>query len=266
MVAGMDETLWHWTAADGLPYLTCELLGQWSHGFFTRQFSPRPPEVLTPLLAPGARPLRVKQVHGDRVLRSGEITPGSVVEEASPLAAERSTHPHADGTIADAAAQVAWVCTADCTPVLIGDRRSGRAAAVHAGWRGTAAAVVPKAIARLQEMGSALDDLVVALGPAISGDRYQVDHDVAAQTLAAIALSLDDAAALEAPPILPDEAPGKCRLDVRRVNQLQLERLGIPRDRVATAPHCTHRESDRFFSYRRDGTKTVQWSGIASAI
>lgn len=257
---------WQWRRWQGLSYLTCDLLEGWAHGFFTREFAPRSPEELTALLAPGARPLRVKQVHGDRVLRSGEIHGGAVLAEASTGASEQSTYPQADGTIADGTDQVAWVCTADCTPALIGDRRTGRVAAVHAGWRGTAAAVVPKAIARFQELGSQLEDVVVALGPAISGDRYQVAQPVAAQTLAALDLDLDVAAALAEPPILPDSEPGKCRLDVRRVNVLQLERLGIGRDRIAVAPHCTHSDPDRFFSYRRDGTKTVQWSGIASAI
>ncbi|MGL4500733.1 MAG: peptidoglycan editing factor PgeF, partial [Planktothrix sp.] len=32
---------WHWQTWDGLPYLTCSLLKDWQHGFFTRSFSPR---------------------------------------------------------------------------------------------------------------------------------------------------------------------------------------------------------------------------------
>ncbi len=32
--------------------------------------------------------------------------------------------------------QAVWVASADCTPVLIGDVKTGRVAALHAGWRG----------------------------------------------------------------------------------------------------------------------------------
>ncbi|PSN79984.1 laccase, partial [filamentous cyanobacterium CCP4] len=65
-------------------------------------------------------------------------------------------------------------------------------------------------------------------------------------------------------PLLADDAPGKVRLDVRQANARQLEQLGIGRDQVAIAPHCTFQEPDRFFSYRRTGEKQVQWSGIVS--
>ena len=68
----------------------------------------------------------------------------------------------------------------------------------------------------------------------------------------------------DCPAVLPDPEPGRARLDVRRVNALQLEHLGIAPEQVAIAPHCTHQEPDRFFSYRRAKEKKVQWSGIVS--
>jgi hypothetical protein len=63
---------------------------------------------------------------------------------------------------------------------------------------------------------------------------------------------------------LADPEPGRVRLDVRRVNLLQLEQMGIGDDQVAIAPHCTYQQPEHFFSYRRDGLKKVQWSGIVS--
>ncbi|MGL4879763.1 MAG: laccase domain-containing protein, partial [Waterburya sp.] len=48
-----------------------------------------------------------------------------------------------------------------------------------------------------------------------------------------------------------------------RVNQIQLEQLGINPENIAIAPYCTYQQSDLFFSYRRTGEKKVQWSGIA---
>jgi copper oxidase (laccase) domain-containing protein len=65
-------------------------------------------------------------------------------------------------------------------------------------------------------------------------------------------------------PLLADEQAGRVKLDVRRVNQLQLEQLGVNPDRIAVAPHCTYQQPDRFFSYRREKLKKVQWSGIVS--
>jgi copper oxidase (laccase) domain-containing protein len=56
------------------------------------------------------------------------------------------------------------------------------------------------------------------------------------------------------------------RLDVRRVNAIQLEQLGISAEKIAIAPYCTYQKPEHFFSYRRDKLKKVQWSGIVSKI
>ena len=109
------------------------------------------------------------------------------------------------------------------------------------------------------------------MGPAIAGEVYQVDVQVAAQVGASIIPSdspqeiLDTLQWLPNPPILPDQEDGKVRLDVRRVNELQLERMGISGEQVAIAPHCTYQQPEHFFSYRRDKEKKVQWSGIVSS-
>ena len=244
---------WHWQAVAGLSYLTCSLLSDWKHGFFTRQFHGRSPEDLSVLLDPQASAYRIKQVHGNRVLKTSEVAP-----------LDAPSRSEADGLLSEGPNQSIWVCSADCVPVLIGDRTTGRVAALHAGWRGTAARIVPRAIADLQERGSQLEDLCVALGPAISGAVYQVGLDVAEQMAASLE-GLDTIATLsegEHPVFLSDPDPERVRLDVRGVNWRQLQQLGMKTEQIAIAPDCTYQDPERFFSYRRDGLKSVQWSGI----
>jgi YfiH family protein len=157
--------------------------------------------------------------------------------------------------------------------VLIADEKTGQVAAVHAGWRGTASRIVPNAIARLLDSGSRLEHLRIAMGPAIAGEVYQVSETVAAEVGASI-VSAEKADTAESildilqqrpnSPILDDPKPGRVRLDVRRVNAIQLEQLGIHSEQVAIAPHCTYQQPEHFFSYRRDKLKKVQWSGIVS--
>jgi polyphenol oxidase len=165
------------------------------------------------------------------------------------------------------------VASADCNPVLIADRHSGQVAAVHAGWRGTAQKIVPVAVQRFIETGSSINDLVVAIGPAIEGKVYQVTNQTAAEVCLSILpelagiepdLIVDKALSLVNSPLLPDEQPGRVRLDVRQVNVLQLEQLGLKVEQVSIAPYCTFQEPDNFFSYRREKLKKVQWSGIIS--
>ncbi|MEB3178419.1 MAG: peptidoglycan editing factor PgeF [Nostocaceae cyanobacterium] len=261
---------WQWRSWEGLPYLSCSLLQPWSHGFFSQHFSPRQPAELTKVLHPEAETYRLKQVHGNKVLSPSEIIELVARSSTDGNGEDNTVFAEADGLISESSAQAVWVATADCTPVLIADVKTGQVSAIHAGWRGTAQKIVPQAIARLQARGSKLDDLRIAMGPAISGKVYQVSTQVAAEVGASI-LPQDEMetivnALIELPnsPLSPDPEPGKVRLDVRRVNALQLEKMGITTEQVAIAPHCTYLEPEKFFSYRRDNLKKVQWSGIVS--
>lgn len=265
---------WHWQHWQNQPYLTCSLLAPWSHGFFTQKFWPQVPDQLIAALQPEAQVYRIKQVHGCEVLTPSEVEQYQAAEfnraqfeSGDASSTESVPYAQADGMLTEAANQAVWVCSADCTPVLIADAVTNQVSAVHAGWRGTAQRIVPQAIQRLQEQGSQIENLLVAMGPAIAGDVYQVSTDVAAEVGATVATSDDPLAelmALENAPILPDPEPDKVRLDVRRVNALQLEQLGLQPEQIAIAPFCTYQQPDHFFSYRRSQQKKVQWSGIVS--
>jgi hypothetical protein len=265
---------WHWHTWEGLPYLTCSLLEPWAHGFFTSAFSPRSPVEIVGALQPDAQVYRVRQVHGNTVMTPSEI------DSATRGTKEEPERPPADGILTEQPQQAVWVCSADCTPVLIADAHTGQVAAVHAGWRGTAGRIVPNAIARLLNSGSSLENLRIAMGPAIAGEVYQVSETVAAEVGASI-VSLDKADTIQDKadtpqailhalqqlpnsPISDDPQPGRVRLDVRRVNELQLEQLGIHSEQIAIASYCTYQQPEHFFSYRRDKLKKVQWSGIVS--
>jgi YfiH family protein len=261
---------WHWQTWENLPYLTCSLLQDWEHGFFTSAFSPRLPGEIVNALQKEARVYRVRQVHGNTVLTPSEIESAMTENDKE---SEELEKPPADGILTEQPQQAVWVCTADCTPVLIADEKTGQVAAVHAGWRGTATRIVPNAIARLIDAGSRLGDLRIAMGPAITGEVYQVSESVAAEVGASIVSAdtaenpqaiIDKLQQLPNSPILDDPHPERVRLDVRRVNEIQLEQLGIQPEKIAIAPYCTYQVPEHFFSYRRNKLKKVQWSGIVS--
>ncbi|MBD2777112.1 peptidoglycan editing factor PgeF [Iningainema tapete] len=262
---------WHWQTWEELPYLTCSLLEPWNHGFFTQQFWPRYPVELTCVLEPEASVYRLKQVHGNAVLTAKEITL-KLTEGGDDVEGDGdSTLVLGDGLISDGAKQAVWVAAADCTPVLIADVKTGQVGAVHAGWRGTSLKIVPQAIAKMQKLGSKLEDLLIAMGPAIAGEVYQVSEQVAAEVGSTIVpynydekVMVESMLALPNSPVLEDPNSGRVRLDVRRVNALQMEKLGISGEQIAIAPYCTYQTPEYFFSYRREKQKKVQWSGIVS--
>lgn len=259
---------WRWQTWNGFPYLTCSLLEAFPHGFFTQQFAPRLPAELVQVLHPEAPAYRAHQVHGNGVVSPSEVE-AIAAQTTSP---EESGLAQADGLLTERSHQSVWVCSADCTPALVADCQTGQVAAVHAGWRGTAQKVLPETIARLLAQGSQLTDLRVALGPAIAGEVYQVSSTVAAEVVSSVIpidgndleSALTDLIQQAGSPVGTDPEPGRMRLDVRRVNVLQLEQLGLTPEQIAVSPHCTFQQPEYFFSYRRDRRKNVQWSGIVS--
>jgi hypothetical protein len=236
-------------------YLTCSLLESWKHGFFTRQFYPAKPQELVSFLDIHADVYHIKQIHGNQVWTTSELSPKNP-----------DSLSQGDGIVTSYPRQSVWVASADCTPVLIGDLKTGRVAAVHAGWRGTAKNILPITLERFLELGSRREDLLVALGPAIEGDVYQVAEEVAKEVGSSLFDDdvLKNLAQLLPCPIQTDLMLGKIKLDVRFVNFHQLRQWGLKLEQIAIAPYCTYKNEESFYSYRRTGQKQVQWSGIVS--
>ncbi|BAZ06264.1 peptidoglycan editing factor PgeF [Calothrix sp. NIES-3974] len=263
---------WHWRTWENKPYLACSILEKFPHGFFTQHFWQSPPQELTKAFASSMKAYRLKQVHGNRVLTPQQIHEN--LENGGEHVDDELDPPlvMGDGVMSDASVegQSVWVASADCTPALIGDIQTGQVTAIHAGWRGTAQKIIPVAIAMMQNHGSRLQDLRIALGPAIAGEVYQVSLETAMEVGATICPAKEPEEMMgmlmdgENPPLLPDPEVGKVRLDVRRINAMQMENMGISPEQIAIAPYCTYQNPEHFFSYRRQREKKVQWSGIAS--
>jgi purine-nucleoside/S-methyl-5'-thioadenosine phosphorylase / adenosine deaminase len=141
------------------------------------------------------------------------------------------------------------VTCADCYPLVLFDPVRGALALAHAGWRGTAAGVAAEAVRALAaEYGSRPEDLVVGVGPGICGGCYEVSSNVAAR--------FDEA-------FLRPSA-GRYQLDLAAANRAQLERSGVPPERIHRHGACT-RETPELPSHRRspDGSRFACIAAIA---
>ena len=68
---------------------------------------------------------------------------------------------------------------ADCTPVLFYDPVHHAAGLAHAGWRGTAAGIVPATVEAMRaHFGTTPDALWAGIGPAIGPEHYAVGAEV----------------------------------------------------------------------------------------
>ena len=238
-----------WVQAAGGPALACSALRPYAdHLFTTRgwalgsraQARDEDWESVAAALGAEARLARMRQVHGAAVVvrRSGE---------AARSAGEAL--PDADILISDDPSLALAIQTADCVPLLIGDRVTGAVAAAHAGWRGLAAGVPGVTVAALaRELGSAPADLIAAIGPSISAERYEVGQDVRGRFVAA-GFSDDDIERW----FRPGARPGHWWFDGARSAHDQLEAAGLRASSIHLSGLCTATYPDLFCSYRRDG-------------
>ncbi len=139
--------------------------------------------------------------------------------------------------------------TADCLPILLFEPEKGIVAAVHAGWRGTAARIAEKAVHKIIELGGRPENLTAGLGPCIDGRCYEVGADVA---------TVFQKEFLEWPEFLRVKSETKWLLDIVEANRRELIRVGVRPERIDCIGRidlCTHCRPDLFDSYRRDGEK-----------
>jgi YfiH family protein len=198
---------------DALPWLV--------HGFATR------------LAQPPAGIAVLKQVHSaDCVLgegRRGHLGQGDALLENTP-------------------GSLVGVKTADCVPILLVDEQHRAVAAVHAGWRGTAAQIVRNAAEEMgRHFGTRPADLHAAIGPSIGACCYEVGPEVACHF----------------------GQEGRCHIDLCEANRKQLNRAGVSPGRIYEAGLCTMCMAEQFHSYRRDRAgagRMLSFAGVRQAV
>jgi YfiH family protein len=240
-----------WVQPASAPALVCRpLLAIADHLFTTRGWtlgSAQPAsdrkawdEVAHALKVNGSHLVRVHQVHGAAVA----------------IARNAGRKPDADVIITDRSDLGLAVQTADCVPLLIGDRRTGAVAAAHAGWRGLAARVPGAAVKALaREFGSDAADLTAAIGPSIGACCYEIGIDVRDSFRAAFSTGQWEAW------FRAGQRADKWLFDMWASTRAQLEEAGLPPDQIFVAGLCTASHPDVFCSYRRDGSPAGRMAG-----
>ena len=200
--------------------------------------------------------LRLKQVHGAEIV---------VARRGAP----RPVRPDADALISDDPDAALAILAADCVPLLMADAQSGAVAAVHAGWRGTAARVAVAALESLaREFGTRPEDVTVAIGPAIGPCCYEVGTElVDAFAAAGHARHLIDRWFLVPPPRRgdPPRTHNTLHLDVPGANRDQLLLAGVAEDRIFAAGLCTAMHLDVLTSYRVEKAAALRLAAVIRA-
>lgn len=168
-----------------------------------------------------------------------------------------------DGLVTDEKKLALVTSYADCVPLYFVDRKNHAIGLAHSGWRGTAAGMGACMADRMRrEFGSRPEDLIVAVGPSICRDCYEVSGEVA-EVFAK--LFADDGALIDEIArsgyrsgydrrnvcvTEPGKKAGKYQLDLWLANLLILRRTGIPLENMAVTDICTCHNPEYLFSHR----------------
>ena len=143
---------------------------------------------------------------------------------------------------------------ADCTPLMLYDPVKKVIAVAHGGWKGTAAMIAAKTVAKMQEVyGTSPQDCLAAIGPAIGPCCYEVGENVQ-EIVRTVFPALSDKLLL----VKGD----KVHLDLWQANKLQLLAAGLQEEKIDCAETCTQCNADLFYSYRADNGQTGRIAAV----
>ncbi len=164
-----------------------------------------------------------RQVHGS-----------SIYEASSPIITEGY-----DSLITNKPNVFLVISIADCTPVLIYDTKNKAVAAIHAGWRGTAAEIVKHTLQKMKETyGTNGSDCKAYIGACIGYDSFETGEDAAQHFDTAFKRF--------------DMQKQKWFVDLKPANKKQLLDFGVSSENIEVSPYCTVKDEKLFFSHRRD--------------
>jgi YfiH family protein len=180
----------------------------------------------------------IRQVHGNHVA----IARDASFENGS----------QADAIVSDDASAYLLVRVADCVPILLSTPDGKAVAAVHAGWRGVVAEVVPAAVRSLAGLAEIpLQQIIAAIGPCITHKFFEVGPEVVTQFVALFGQS----------PRWADR-----HVDLPEAVATQLRSCGISNAQIDRTDRCTARDRDEFFSHRRDHGVTGRMAAVIAPV
>jgi len=255
---------------ESIRYFQSDLLkdNNFKHAFFTKRCHKNEPIELQNQLNLTSNIHHLKQIHSDRVIQVNN---------------KLSLKPKiADSLITKEKNQSLWIYTADCLPILIADIKRRNIAACHSGLKGLKKQIISKTLSRLEGIGSKKNNLIIAIGPSINGDKYQVRkkdvEDLIFQLCGKNCIEKNfcliksnkegegegEGEEKPIPLFKKDSNYDRLLIDIQAAAILQLFKEGINRNQINLNRLCTYSNPALFNSYRRDKTNLRQWSCIYS--
>lgn len=179
----------------------------------------------------GGDPVYAEQNHGTDILRfSRNRRIGTDENPAPPFSG--------DAMITDISGKVLIVQVADCQSVLLYDPVRNVAANVHSGWRGSIRNIIGRTVGVMKHSFDCLpEDVIAGVGPSL-GPCCAEFINYTSEIPEALWKYKDDAD----------------HFDFWSLSRDQLSEAGVSAENIDLSGMCTRCNTDRFFSYRGEGT------------
>lgn len=139
---------------------------------------------------------------------------------------------------------------ADCVPVYFADPVKKVIGLAHSGWKGTVSRISREMVRLMvEDYGCMEKDIVVAIGPSICQECYEVSEDVATAFEEAFGGAKEDGI------LLPGKAQGKYQLGLWQAVERTLLESGILKENITVTDVCTCCNPEILFSHRASNGK-----------
>lgn len=232
-----------------LEILTSDALAPLQHGFFTRKggassgifhglnCGPGSSDLADAVTINRARVADAMAVAGENLLSLHQVHSADVLAVTAPFIGER---PRADAMVTATPGLALGILTADCQPVLFADPKAAVIGAAHAGWRGARDGILEAVLDAMENLGAQRADIIAVIGPTISQANYEVGPEFVESFID------DDPAAAR---YFANGNGDRALFDLPAYSLARLRAAGI--GAAEWTRHCTYRDPERFYSYRR---------------
>lgn len=232
-----------------LEILTSDALARLQHGFFTRKggassgifhglnCGPGSSDLADAVTINRARVADAMAVAGQKLLSLHQVHSADVLTVTAPFIGER---PRADAMVTATPGLALGILTADCQPVLFADPKAAVIGAAHAGWRGARDGILEAVLDAMEGLGAQRADIIAVIGPTISQANYEVGPEFVDSFID------DDPAAAR---FFANGNGDRALFDLPAYSLARLRAAGI--GAAEWTRHCTYRDPERFYSYRR---------------
>lgn len=178
-----------------------------------------------------------------KISKNNIIHPHQVHSDNIEYVTDKNEYPDCDALILNKKNRALYLNFADCTPVILYDKKQNIISVAHAGWRGTALKIAPKTVVK---MNSNPDDIIALIGPCIGFDYFETYDEALSQLKKSV-----------------KNQEGLFRgnyADLKGINKKQLEEIGVKEFDII--PFCTIKDNDKFFSYRYENKTKLRHSAL----